>query len=43
MDFSQILKSAMYAAEIRDLDLLKTYLLGLVLTLAVWYVKVYLN
>ena len=33
-----IIKSAMYVIETRDLDFLKAYLSGLVLTLAVWYV-----
>ena len=33
-----IIKSAMYIIETRDLDFLKAYLSGLVLTLAVWYV-----
>ena len=32
-----IIKSAMYVIETRDLDFLKAYLSGLVLTLAVWY------
>ena len=33
-----IMKSAMYVVEARDLDFLKAYLSGLVLTLALWYV-----
>ena len=33
-----IMKSAMYVIEERDLDFLKAYLSGLVLTLALWYV-----
>ena len=33
-----IMKSAMYVIETRDLDFLKAYLSGLVLTLALWYV-----
>ena len=33
-----IMKSAMYVIEARDLDFLKAYLSGLVLTLALWYV-----
>ena len=33
-----IMKSAMYVIETRDLDFLRAYLSGLVLTLAVWYV-----
>ena len=33
-----VLKSAMYVSEYRDLDFLRAYLAGLVLTLAVWYV-----
>ena len=33
-----IIKSAMYIIETRNLDFLKAYLSGLVLTLAVWYV-----
>ena len=33
-----IIKSAMYVIETRDLDFLKAYLSGLVLTLVVWYV-----
>ena len=33
-----IIKSAMYVIEERDLDFLKAYLSGLVLTLALWYV-----
>ena len=33
-----IMKSAMYVVEVRDLDFLKAYLSGLVLTLALWYV-----
>ena len=32
------MKSAMYVVEVRDLDFLKAYLSGLVLTLALWYV-----
>ena len=32
-----IMKSAMYVIEERDLDFLKAYLSGLVLTLALWY------
>ena len=32
------MKSAMYVVEGRDLDFLKAYLSGLVLTLALWYV-----
>ena len=31
-----IMKSAMYVVEVRDLDFLRVYLAGLVLTLAVW-------
>ena len=31
-----ILKSAMYVSGVRDLDFLRAYLAGLVLTLAVW-------
>ena len=34
-----VMKSAMYVLEISDLDFLRAYLAGLVLTLAVWYVK----
>ena len=33
-----IIKSAMYVIEARDLEFLKAFLSGLVLTLAVWYV-----
>ena len=33
-----IMKSTMYVIEERDLDFLKAYLSGLVLTLALWYV-----
>ena len=33
-----IMKSAMYVVKARDLDFLKAYLFGLVLTLALWYV-----
>ena len=33
-----IMKSAMYVVEARDLNFLKAYLSGLVLTLALWYV-----
>ena len=33
-----VLKSAMYVSECHDLDFLRAYLAGLVLTLAVWYV-----
>ena len=33
-----IMKSAMYVIEQRDLEFLKAYLSGLVLTLALWYV-----
>ena len=33
-----IIKSAMYLIETRDLEFLKAFLSGLVLTLAVWYV-----
>ena len=33
-----IMKSAMYVIETRDLDFLRAYLSGLVLTLAGWYV-----
>ena len=33
-----IIKSAMYVVKVRDLDFLKAYLSGLVLTLALWYV-----
>ena len=33
-----IMKSAMYVIEERDLEFLKVYLSGLVLTLALWYV-----
>ena len=33
-----IMKSAMYVVEVKDLDFLKEYLSGLVLTLALWYV-----
>ena len=33
-----IMKSAMYVIEERDLEFLKAYLSGLVLTLALWYV-----
>ena len=33
-----IMKSAMYVIETRDLEFLKGYLPGLVLTLALWYV-----
>ena len=33
-----IMKSAMCVVEVRDLDFLKAYLSGLVLTLALWYV-----
>ena len=33
-----IIKSAMYMIETRDLEFLKAFLSGLVLTLAVWYV-----
>ena len=33
-----IMKSAMYVIKTRDLDFLKAYLSGLVLTLALWYV-----
>ena len=33
-----IMKSAMYVIETRDLDFLRAYLSGLVLTLALWYV-----
>ena len=33
-----IIKSAMYVIETRDLEFLKAFLSGLVLTLAVWYV-----
>ena len=32
------MKSAIYVIEERDLDFLKAYLSGLVLTLALWYV-----
>ena len=32
-----IIKSAMYIIEARDLEFLKAFLSGLVLTLAVWY------
>ena len=32
-----IIKSAMYVIKTRDLDFLKAYFSGLVLTLAVWY------
>ena len=34
-----VLKSAMYVREWEDIDFLRAYLAGLVLTLAVWYVK----
>ena len=34
-----VMKSAIYVLNIRDLDLLRAYLAGLVLTLAVWYVQ----
>ena len=34
-----IMKSAMYVIKIRDLDFLKAYLSGLVLTLALWHVE----
>ena len=33
-----IMKSAMYVIEERDLEFLKAYLSGFVLTLALWYV-----
>ena len=33
-----VMKSAMYILDVRDLDFLRAYLAGLVLTLAVWYV-----
>ena len=33
-----IIQSAMYVIETRELDFLRGYLSGLVLTLAVWYV-----
>ena len=33
-----VLKSAMYVREWEDIDFLRAYLAGLVLTLAVWYV-----
>ena len=33
-----IMKSTIYVVEVRDLDFLKAYLSGLVLTLALWYV-----
>lgn len=38
-----VLKSAMYVVEDRDLDFLRAYLAGLVLTLAVWYVRCFLD
>ena len=34
-----VLESAMYVREWEDLDLLRAYLAGLELTLAVWYVE----
>ena len=34
-----VMKSAMYVLKVRDLDFLRAYLAGLVLTLAVWYVQ----
>ena len=34
-----VMKSAMYVFDVRDLDFLRAYLAGLVLTLAVWYVQ----
>ena len=34
-----VMKSAMYVLDVRDLDFLRAYLAGLVLTLAVWYVQ----
>ena len=34
-----VLKSAMYVREWEDIDFLRAYLAGLVLTLAVWYVE----
>ena len=34
-----VMKSAMYVLNVRDLDFLRAYLAGLVLTLAVWYVQ----
>ena len=37
-----VMKSAMYVLNIWDLDFLRAYLSGLVLTLAVWYVQKYL-
>ena len=33
------MKSAMCVLDVRDLDFLRAYLAGLVLTLAVWYVQ----
>ena len=33
------MKNAMYVLDVRDLDFLRAYLAGLVLTLAVWYVQ----
>ena len=33
-----VLKSAMYVREWEDIDFLRAYLAGLVITLAVWYV-----
>ena len=37
-----VLKSAMYVREHEDLDFLRAYLAGLVLTLAVWYVEIFI-
>ena len=34
-----VMKSAMYVLDVGDLDFLRAYLAGLVLTLAVWYVQ----
>ena len=34
-----VMKSAMYVLDVKDLDFLRAYLAGLVLTLAVWYVQ----
>ena len=37
-----VLKSAMYVREHEDLDFLRAYLAELVLTLAVWYVEIFI-
>ena len=34
-----VMKSVIYVLDVRDLDFLRAYLAGLVLTLAVWYVQ----